>query len=89
MSRDPFRKGLRVTFLPRADGNDVCVALASIISKYVREALMTEFNAYWKKEVPGLLPTAGYPGDADRFYTEIRPAMEKLGLTERQVWRRK
>ena len=54
-----------------------------------RESLMREFNAFWHGHQPGIKPTAGYPGDADRFFTEIRPAMAKLGLTERQVWRRK
>jgi len=37
----------------------------------------------------GLKPTAGYPGDAARFYEGIRPAMERLGVQESAVWRRK
>jgi ribonuclease HII len=80
---------VRVTILPRADVRHFPVALASMVSKYLRESLMREFNAFWHGHRPGIKPTAGYPGDADRFFTEIRPAMEKLGLTERQVWRRK
>jgi ribonuclease HII len=80
---------VRVTVLPRADVEYFTVALASMVSKYLRESLMREFNAFWHGHQPGLKPTSGYPGDADRFYTEIRPAMAKLGLTDRQVWRRK
>ncbi len=80
---------VRVTILPRADVGHFPVALASMVSKYLRESLMREFNAFWHGHQPGIKPTAGYPGDADRFFTEIRPAMAKLGLTERQVWRRK
>jgi ribonuclease HII len=80
---------VRVTILPRADVQHFPVALASMVSKYLRESLMREFNAFWHGHQPGIKPTAGYPGDADRFYTEIRPAMAKLGLTDRQVWRRK
>jgi hypothetical protein len=74
---------------PRADANHFCVALASMISKYLRELLMLEFNHFWQKHVPGLKPTAGYPGDAARYFKAIRPAVRKLGLHEDAVWRRK
>jgi ribonuclease HII len=86
---DGANRPVRVTVLPRADVEHFPVALASMVSKYLRESLMREFNAFWHGHQPGIKPTAGYPGDADRFYTEIRPAMAKLGLTDRQVWRRK
>ena len=36
-----------------------------------------------------VMPTAGYPVDAKRFFAEINPAMAKLGLTDDQVWRKK
>jgi ribonuclease HII len=78
---------VRLTFMPRADGSDFCVALASMISKYVRELFMTEFNAFWLKEMPGLEPTAGYPGDALRFFEAIRGMRERLGLADRVLWR--
>jgi ribonuclease HII len=78
---------VRVTFMPKADVAHFTVALASMISKYLRELLMREFNRFWLTHVPGLPPTAGYPLDADRYYTAIRPAMAKLGIAERQVWR--
>ncbi len=80
---------VRITFMPRADQASFPVALASMVSKYLREALMREFNAFWQRHVPGLKPTAGYPLDAARFFAEIRAALEGLGLSERQVWRRK
>ena len=78
-----------VVLVPRADVEHFPVALASMVSKYVREVLMGEFNAFWQTHVPGIKPTAGYPTDASRFFTEIRPALEKLGLTDRQVWRQR
>jgi hypothetical protein len=77
------------TFQPRADLGHFPVALASMVSKYLREALMREFNAFWQLHLPNLKPTAGYPLDAARFLAEIRPVLVKLGLSERQVWRRK
>ena len=80
---------VRITFMPKADVKHFTVALASMISKYVRELLMREFNRYWQTHVPGLTPTAGYPNDAIRYFDAIRPAMVKLGLSERQVWRKR
>lgn len=78
---------VRVTFEPRADQGHFTVALASMVSKYLREVLMAEFNRFWQRHVADLEPTAGYPGDAARYLEAIRPALQKLGLTERQVWR--
>jgi ribonuclease HII len=80
---------VRLTFLPRADTAHLCVALASMVSKYLRELLMGEFNAFWAKHVVNLKPTAGYPGDAARFYRAIRPTADRLGISERVLWRRK
>jgi hypothetical protein len=78
-----------VVFRPRADGDSVAVALASMLCKYLREVCMRQFNRFWAKHVPGIVPTAGYPVDAKRFFDQIKPAMAKLGLTDDQVWRKK
>jgi len=80
---------VRVKFCPRADSGHFEVALASMISKYVREALMAEFNAFWKQHVPDLEPTAGYPGDSERFLVAIRPALARLQIAEELVWRKR
>jgi ribonuclease HII len=82
-------RAVSVTFRPRADGDSVAVALASMLCKYLREVCMRQFNRFWATHVPGLAPTAGYPNDAKRYYEAIRPAMAKLGLTADQVWRKK
>ena len=78
-----------LTFQPRADSEHFCVALASMASKYLRELLMLEFNRFWQAQVPGLKATAGYPGDAARYLASIRPALDRLGVAESAVWRRK
>jgi ribonuclease HII len=78
-----------ITFRPRADGDSVAVALASMLCKYLREICMRQFNRFWEKHAPGIESTAGYPVDAKRFYEAIQPAMEKLGLVEDQVWRKR
>jgi ribonuclease HII len=80
---------VRFTFQPRADSRQFCVAMASMISKYLREIFMLEFNRYWQEQIPGLEPTAGYPGDAARFYAAMRPALEELGIAKDAVWRRR
>jgi ribonuclease HII len=82
-------RAVNVTFQPRAESEHFCVALASMVSKYVRELCMVEFNQFWLEKVPELRPTAGYPGDASRFWQAILPAVKKLGLSEAQLWRSK
>lgn len=78
-----------VEFAPRADAGDGLVALASIVSKTLRERWMAVFNAYWACHLPGLLPTAGYPTDARRFRTAIEPLCEALDLPAHLWWRAK
>jgi ribonuclease HII len=90
LSRYTVRSGRRrieLSLLPRADSSDGLVALASIVSKAVREAWMDAFNAYWGKRIAGLRPTAGYPVDAARFRREIEPLCEEHGLAPERWWR--
>src|SRR5207253_4519889 len=92
MDRSVYRvegldRTVKITFMPRADVQHFNVALASMISKYVRELSMREFNRFWQAHVPGLAPTAGYPLDAGRYFDAIRPALLKMGMAERAVWR--
>jgi ribonuclease HII len=86
---DGFDRSITVRFEPRADGTHLNVALASMAAKYLREVFMGQFNRYWLKRVPGLEPTAGYPGDASRFFDAIRPLIAADGIEERNVWRLK
>lgn len=84
---DSLGRDVTATFRPRADGETIAVALASMLCKYAREVCMRQFNRYWAKHVPDLKPTAGYPVDAKRFLNDIRPALAKLGVAEDDVWR--
>lgn len=81
-SAQPVRPSLRVVITPRAEHQAFVVALASMISKYIREVFMFRWNAYWQQHVPGLRPTAGYPSDAPRFLHQIETARMRLGLAE-------
>ncbi len=80
---------VRIIITPRADSLHFVVALASMASKYLRELLMGELNGFWQRHVPGLRPTAGYPGDAARFYEDIQVAREQLAVPSVAIWRRK
>jgi hypothetical protein len=84
---DGLARPVTVRFEPRADGTHLNVALASMAAKYLREVCMKQFNRYWLAKVPGLRPTAGYPGDALRFYEAIRNVLVSDGIDERSVWR--
>jgi hypothetical protein len=56
------------------------VALASMTAKYLRELLLTRFQAYWSARAPEIRPTFGYFGDGRRFLEEIRPLMGQLSI---------
>ena len=69
-------------------GRDLVPRRAGIDDKQIRARTPDrEFNRYWLTHVPGLAPTAGYPGDALRYFDAIRPVLTKLGIAERAVWR--
>ena len=80
---------LSLSLLPRADAGDGLVALASIVSKAVREHWMDVFNAYWTTRLPGLRPTAGYPNDALRFRQAIEADCRAQGFEPTAWWREK
>lgn len=80
---------LELNLRPRADADDGLVALASMVSKAVREHWMDAFNAHWRIQVPALKPTAGYPLDAARFRRSIEPLCRERGLAPSLWWRAK
>jgi len=79
-------RNVRIEF--RAQGEcQPPTALASMAAKYLRELAMQAFNAFWSDRVADLRPTAGYPGDARRFYDQVTAAREKLGIDVDAFWR--
>jgi len=88
LSEEPRRSCYRIgnvsiDFLVRSESSKLETALASMISKYVRELAMLLFNTWWEKRIPGIRPCAGYPLDAKRFLQELRnaEAIDEWGLT--------
>ncbi|MCG8406076.1 MAG: hypothetical protein MI923_12840 [Phycisphaerales bacterium] len=79
----------RVRFTQSGESKHLPVALASLISKYLRELLMGCFNAYWSEQVPDLRSTAGYYQDGLRFLKAIRPHVRRLGIDEQVLIRQR
>lgn len=69
-----------IEFRVEADQHHMPVALASMVAKYVREALMLRFNAFWRQWMPDLRPTAGYHTDAQRFLKDVKAILPKAGV---------
>jgi len=82
----PPERRTEIRFRARAESH-LPTAVASMASKYLREAAMRPFNEYWCARVQDLRPTAGYPTDADRFRSEIRETQTALGIADRVLWR--
>ena len=78
---------VRVLFAEKAEGQCLAVALASMLSKYLREALMRRFNAYWRMHLPEVAPTAGYYDDGLRFLQQIDSKRRELGIGDEQLVR--
>jgi hypothetical protein len=78
---------VRLIFTEKAETQCLSVALASMLSKYLREALMSRFNAYWRRLMPELQPTAGYYTDGSRFLRDIDPKRRELGIADDQLIR--
>ena len=76
----PAGSSFDLKFVKKGDTKHFLVALSSMQSKYLREIEMKAFNDFWQKQIPGIPPTAGYPGDARRFIAKIRRRAEKLGI---------
>ena len=75
-----FKDGrtVEIEFRVKADSSELLVSASSLVSKYIRELSMKLFNAFFSGMHPGIRPTQGYPGDADRFLRDISPFMERF-----------
>jgi hypothetical protein len=78
---------VRIVFVEKAETGCMPVALASMLSKYLREAMMGRFNAYWQQQLPGVNPTAGYHTDGVRFLGDIEQKRRELGVEDARLIR--
>jgi len=81
---------VRLHFTVKGDRH-VPVALSSLHAKYLREVAMASLNEYFRSAADeagiDFRPTAGYPVDADRFLTMIRPLMKKMRISDADLIR--
>ncbi|HMB95522.1 MAG TPA: hypothetical protein VKK61_05745 [Tepidisphaeraceae bacterium] len=78
---------IRIIFTEKAESQCLAVAAASMLSKYLREALMHRFNHFWKTHLPDLHPTAGYYTDGERFLRDIAGKRAELGIRDEELVR--
>jgi len=78
-----------VRFEVEADGSFAQVGLASMLAKYLREAFMSMFNAYFCPRLPGVAPTEGYVQDGRRWLKAGRDARLALGVRDADIVRRR
>jgi len=76
--RGPGSAELR--FRTGAENASLPVALASMVSKYLREVFMEMLNRWWAGRIGPLKPTAGYYVDGQRFLKDIDRAVSADGI---------
>jgi len=77
----------RIHFVVRADSRCLPVSLASMVSKYLRELLVANLNAYFISFCGDLKPTAGYWQDGTRFIEEVRAKLPDIKFDDHQFIR--
>lgn len=78
---------VRLIFCEKAEAQCLPVAVASMLSKYLREALMRRFNAWWRAHLPDVRSTAGYYSDGVRFLQDIDAKRRELGIRDEELIR--
>jgi len=71
---------VQLQFCQKGEQKHLLIAWASILSKYIREIFMLQFNAFWSAQNPELHPTAGYWEDGQRFVKDIQPLLNRLNI---------
>ncbi len=78
---------VHIFFREKAESQCLPVAMASMLSKYLRECLMRRFNAFWSQQLPEVTPTAGYYNDGLRFLRDIEVKRRELGIRDEEMIR--
>lgn len=86
-TRSRYKVGKTVICFQTKAESHFPVAVASMVSKYLRELAMECFNRYWQTHIPDLKPTKGYPVDARRFRKDIAERQAQLNISDEMLWR--
>jgi len=82
-------KAMRLHFAVKADDRYLPVALASMVSKYVRELFVDSLNRYFAERCTGLRPTAGYWTDGQRFVKDLEKYRHEVGYDPEKLIRQR
>jgi ribonuclease HII len=85
LSRDGRR--MRLHFIVDADDKFLPVSLASMVSKYLRELMVSCMNRYFISFHSELKPTAGYWKDGLRFIEDLRKNIPAVSYRREQLIR--
>lgn len=80
-------KKMRLHFVVGADNSFLPVSLASMVSKYLRELLVSNINRYFAGFNAELKPTAGYWKDGLRFVDDLKANMPHVKYDSNQLIR--
>ena len=80
-------RSVHMSFRVKAEEYSLPVALASMVSKYIRELLMGQINRYFQGLCPELKATAGYWQDGKRFIKDIRSRIPETCFKDEQLIR--
>ena len=80
-------RGMRIHFCIKADSKYLTVAMASMVSKYLREVMMESLNRYFCNLCDNLKPTAGYWQDGQRFIEEMSNQLESHQVDKEKLVR--
>jgi len=78
-----------LSFCVRGDSAHLPIALASMLSKYIRELFMEMFNRYWHAIDPSLPHTSGYRSDGWKFVRALEAVGGMKEADMRQMIRRR
>ena len=77
----------RLIFMEKSENVSLPTALASILCKYLREMLMSRFNAFFLRHDPAIVPTAGYWTDGQRFLADTAALRARLDIPDETLAR--
>jgi ribonuclease HII len=78
-----------IAFIEKGDGNHLPIALASMGAKYLRELMMSQFNAWFHTYDAGIKPTAGYYQDGKRWLEDTTDLRRKIGVPDERIVRQR
>jgi hypothetical protein len=66
-----------IAFVRDSDDSDLCVAMASMVGKYMREALMARIVRFYQGEMPDLPDASGYHDPVTAGFVEATQLLRK------------